>query len=211
MDFKLVIFDIDGTLTKEDNSWKLIHTSLNVFDKAQNHRELFFKKKITYQKWADLDVGLWKKVHISRIKKILDSVPLNDGIQETISVLREKKYKLSLLSSGISLLADKLKEKYRFDYSIANKVLIDKNGYLTGEVVCNVAYNNKDTAINGILNDLKINFKQCIAIGDNENDLSLFQKVGRSIAFNPKSSKVKNAADIILYGSDLRKILNYIP
>ena len=209
MDFKLVIFDVDGTLTKEDNSWKLIHTSLNVFEKAKIHRKLFFAREINYQKWADLDVGLWKNVHVSKIEQIFNEIPLNEGIDETISKLKKKNYTLSLLSSGIHLQAKKLKEKFGFDYAIANKIILDENGYLTGEVVCNVAYNNKDIAISGLLNKLNIKFSECIAVGDNENDISLFEKVGRSIAFNPKSQKVK--ATFTIYGNDLRDILKYIP
>jgi len=48
MKFKLVIFDVDGTLTKGDNSWKLIHSSLNVYEQAKKHRELFFNHEISY-------------------------------------------------------------------------------------------------------------------------------------------------------------------
>ncbi|NVM02838.1 MAG: HAD-IB family phosphatase [Candidatus Helarchaeota archaeon] len=211
MEFKLIIFDVDGTLTKENNSWKLIHTSLNVFEQAKTHRELFFNKGISYQKWADLDVGLWKNVHVSRIEKILNKVPLIEGISETLSILKKKDLKTSLLSSGISIFADKLKERFGFDYSIANKVIINEKGYLTGEVICNVAYNNKDKAINGLLKKLNITFQECIAVGDNENDVNLFKKVGLSIALNPQSSNVSEVADITVTSTDLRKILNYIP
>ena len=210
MEYKSIIFDVDGTLTS-GNSWKIIHSSLNVYEQAKNHRNLFFKSKISYQQWADLDVGLWKNVHISQIEQILNKIPLNEGVSETISTLKKKKHKLILLSSGLSLLSDKLKAKFGFDYSIANKVIIDEQGFLTGKVICYVSYNNKDEAIGGLLKTLNIKFFQCIAIGDDENDISLFNKVGLSIAFNPKSLKVKKAADITIYGSDLRNILNYIP
>ncbi|MFX0135725.1 MAG: HAD-IB family phosphatase [Candidatus Hodarchaeota archaeon] len=210
MEFKLIIFDVDGTLTGENNSWKLIHSSLNVFEQAKNHREMFFNKEISYQKWADLDVGLWKNVHVSRIEEILNKVPLIEGISETLSILKKKNFKTALLSSGISLFADKLKEKFGFDYSIANKVIVNEQGYLTGEVICNVAYNNKDKAINGLLRELNITFQQCIAVGDNENDINLFKKVGFSIALNPQASNVAEVADITITGRDLRKILNYI-
>ncbi len=211
MKFKLVIFDVDGTLTKENNSWKLIHTSLNVFEKAKTHREMFFNKEISYQKWADLDVGLWQNVHVSRIEEILNQVPLIDGIKETLSILQSRKLKTSLLSSGISLFANKLKKRFGFDYSIANEVIVNKQGYLTGEVFCNVAYNNKDEAISGLLKELNITFPQCIAVGDNENDINLFKKVGLSIAINPQDKKVAKVADVTIIGTDLRKILNYLP
>jgi len=89
-------------------------------------------------------------------------------------------------------------------------VLIDKQGYLTGKVICNVSYNNKDKAISGLLHDLNISFNQCIAVGDNENDTSLFKVVGLSIALNPQNSIVADVADIIIKDNDLRKILNFI-
>ncbi len=211
MGYKLVIFDVDGTLTREDNSWKLIHEALDVYDKALMHRKMFIEKEISYQKWADLDVGLWKNVHVSQIEQILDDVPLNEGISETVTTLKNKKYKSLLLSSGISLLADKLKHKFGFDYSIANEVVTNDSGFLTGEVICNVAFNNKDEAVKGLLRDLNINFQECVAIGDNENDINLLKRVGLSIALNPKSNKVKEAAKVSLQSIDLRNILKYIP
>ncbi|MFX1451434.1 MAG: HAD hydrolase family protein, partial [Promethearchaeota archaeon] len=61
-----------------------------------------------------------------------------------------------------------------------------------------------------LLHDLDIAFHQCIAVGDNENDTSLFKVVGLSIALNPQNSIVAEAADIIIKGNDLRKILNFI-
>ncbi|MHA1146583.1 MAG: HAD-IB family phosphatase [Candidatus Helarchaeota archaeon] len=164
MKFKLVIFDVDGTLTRGDNSWKLIHSSLNVYEQAKKHRELFFNHEISYQEWANLDVGLWKNTPVKKIAEILDKIELNDGIAETVAFLKRKKYKLALLSSGITLLTDKLKEKFGFHYSIANHVCT-----------------------------------------------SLFQKVGLSIAFNPINSRVASVADVTIRGSDLRKILKYIP
>lgn len=210
MKYKLVIFDVDGTLTREDNSWKLIHTSLDVYEQAKEHRKLFFGNEITYQKWADLDVGLWKNVHLSRIEQVLNRVELNDGIAETISILKRKNYLLTLLSSGISIFTNKIKEKFGFDFSISNEVIVDDQNLLTGEVICHVGF-NKAEAIENLLQELKIGLPQCIAIGDAENDVILFKRVGLSIAFNPKTPEVKEAADIALYGSDLRKILDFIP
>ncbi len=198
MKFKLVIFDVDGTLTKGDNSWKLIHSSLNVYEQAKKHRELFFNHEISYQEWANRDVGLWKNTPVKKIA-------------ETVAFLKRKKYKLALLSSGITLLTDKLKEKFGFHYSIANHVCTNDSGLLTGRIECKVGFYNKDAAIQGILREMNMDHSECIAIGDDENDISLFQKVGLSIAFNPINSRVASVADVTIRGSDLRKILKYIP
>ena len=63
MDFKLVIFDVDGTLTKEDNSWKLIHTSLNVFEKAKfslRQHSLYIRKQAANKKGSGISERRFK-------------------------------------------------------------------------------------------------------------------------------------------------------
>ncbi|MHA1131809.1 MAG: HAD hydrolase family protein, partial [Candidatus Helarchaeota archaeon] len=45
-----------------------------------------------------------------------------------------------------------------------------------------------------------IGLKDCIAIGDGENDIPLFNEVGFSIAFNPINELVAKSADVVVIG-----------
>jgi len=52
-----------------------------------------------------------------------------------------------------------------------------------------------------------IDSSECVYVGDEVNDVPVFGKTGLSIAFNCSKQKVKDAADIVIDGNDLRLIL----
>ncbi|OGM12742.1 hypothetical protein A2V80_03795 [Candidatus Woesebacteria bacterium RBG_16_39_8b] len=52
---------------------------------------------------------------------------------------------------------------------------------------------------------------ECVFVGDEVNDIPIFRKVGLSIAFNCSKQEVKDAADIVVDGNDLRLILRSAP
>lgn len=51
---------------------------------------------------------------------------------------------------------------------------------------------------------------ECVYIGDEVNDIPIFQKVGLAIAFNCNKQEVKNAANVIVDSNDLRLIVKSI-
>lgn len=57
---------------------------------------------------------------------------------------------------------------------------------------------NKGTALEFIANELGIDIKQVIAIGDSENDISMIAKAGLGVAMGNSMGIVKDAADVVL-------------
>ncbi|MBI2138170.1 hypothetical protein HYU13_01150, partial [Candidatus Woesearchaeota archaeon] len=59
--FKLVCFDVDGTLV--DNvtfSWDVFHKHFGCdMDKRERTKKQFFDGKISYLDWAKHDIGMW--------------------------------------------------------------------------------------------------------------------------------------------------------
>ncbi len=214
MGYKLVCFDLDGCLTEKDDSWSFIHRNLGVWEDAKKHRKLFFSGKITYQEWADLDVGLWKGTHRKYLEEIIQQIKLRPNIETVVQKLKEKNLILIIISSGLSFFADRIKEEYNFDFSIANSPIVDESGLLTGECHTTVRYDDKHLVLHTILEnhfkDHTILLKECIAIGDGENDVPLFNEVGFSIAFNPIEESVAKAADKVVVSGDLLDVLNII-
>jgi len=51
---------------------------------------------------------------------------------------------------------------------------------------------------------------ECAAVGDDETLIPLFENVGLSIAFNPRSWVVEERADVVVKGDDLREVLPYL-
>lgn len=200
---KLIIFDLDGTLTTVPSVWRIIHQRLNVLDKAKRNYELFYKRKITYNKWAQLDGILWKGVTISELNRILDDIKLRDGAEKLLKLVKKQGYKLALISGGIDLLANRF-WNLGFDFIISNKVVISGD-VLTGEIDVKVDY-NKEVIARDLCKKMKIDLDQVIAIGDSDSDLTLFQSVGVAIGINPEKSIYK-FVDIILNDETLYPLL----
>jgi phosphoserine phosphatase len=210
MKFKLVCFDLDGVLTEKDDSWSYIHHYLGVWELAKANRQLFFTGKIDYQQWANADVGLWKNTPFEKLNAIIQQIRLRPNIDMVVEELKHHNLKLLILSSGLSLFADSVKNRFNFDFAIANTPVVGEDGKLTGEVNVKVSYDDKDLVLKKFLTPYKIKLTECIAVGDGDNDISLFKAVGYSIALNPMSEAVANAADIVVRNGGLVEVLSII-
>ncbi len=206
---RLVVFDVDGTLTKVVSSWQFLHERLGTWDKGKQYAEQFFRGVITYEDWARLDASLWRGLKIGRVRQIVDSIPYTNGAQDVIATLRGNGFKVVLLSAGLSLVTERIEREIRLDGSLANELKVE-NGLLTGEVKVNVSVDNKDTVLLRMLKKFNLGIDECAAVGDDETLIPLFEEVSISIAFNPRSWVVEEKADIVVKSDDLREVLSYL-
>jgi phosphoserine phosphatase len=209
--FKLAIFDLDGTLTKERSLWEFIHKSLGKwYGFAEEYQTQFFNNEISYEEFCRLDAQIWKGMSLEELKTIVESVPLYKGITPLTAHLKNQGIKLSLISSGLSVLSDMVKERYAFDYAIANDLLYN-NGTLTGEVCINVNFDKKALWAERIMGKYKIRREEVIAIGDSPGDKELFEIAGFSVAFNPSSEELNSIADVVIRSDNISDIIPKLP
>ncbi len=206
---RLVVFDVDGTLMRAVSSWQFFHERLGTWDKGKKYADQFFQGNINYEEWARLDASLWRGLKLERIKKIVGSIPYINGAQHVITTLKRKGFKVFLLSGGLTLITERIEREIGVDDSLANELKV-ANDFLTGEVKVNVSIDNKDTALLHMLKKFNIGIAECAAVGDDETMIPLFEEVGLSIAFNPRSWAVEERADIVVKSEDLRDILPYL-
>ena len=206
--FKLVVFDVDGTLMKSF-SWQCLHEALGTWNRGRKYFEQFFHGEITYERWARLDAALWKGRPLEKIQQIVDTMLYTDGAREVLTTLRRKGFKVVLLSAGLSLVTERIRKEIDVDAALANELIV-KNGCLTGRVKVNVSFNNKDEALHSILKKFNAEMNDCIAVGDDETLIPLFEKVRLAIAFNPRSKNVEKHADVVVKSNDLNDILPHI-
>jgi phosphoserine phosphatase len=206
--YKLVVFDVDGTLMKT-LSWRHLHKALGTWNQGRKYFEQFLHGRITYEQWACLDAALWRGQPLRKIRRIVNSMPYTNGAQEVLATLRRKGFKVLLLSAGLSFVTERIRKEIGVDAALANE-LIAKNGYLTGEVKVNVTFNNKHEALRSMLKKFNTKTNECIAVGDDETLIPLFKKVGLAIAFNPRSKEVEKHADIVVKSDNLRSVLPHI-
>lgn len=205
--FKLALFDLDGTLTTEKSAWEYIHRRLGVWDGyAEKFQEAFHRGEIDYDRFCKLDAKIWKGMKVSVMERIVKEIPLHEGIEDLLGYLSSKGIKLGIISSGLSFLSDLVKEKYGFDYAVANELGV-ANGILNGEVKINVHYDQKGEWVQEAMRRFNTHKEEIMAIGDSTGDIQMFRMAGLSIAFNSLSPKLEAMATLSLRSMDLRDLI----
>ena len=209
--YKLVAFDLDGTLTAERSIWEYIHKKLDKwYGYAEKYQSQFLQGKISYRQFCGLDAKMWKGMRVDQLRHIVRAVPFNPGVDELTSLLKGLGLRLTLVSSGLSLLSEWVEEKYGFDYAVSNR-LLHKDDVLTGEVEIKVHYDRKAEWLQSIKDIFRVRSHEIIAIGDSIGDMEMFEMAGYSISFNSSSHKLDQIANVVIKGNDLSHIIPRLP
>jgi len=214
--YKLVCFDVDGTLI--DNvkfSWQTFHDYFETDkDKREKAKEAFLNNEITYSEWAEHDINMWKEKGANKkdFFKALDSLKLMSGAMETLYSLKKKRLKLAIISGSLNVLLEKFIPGYNeiFDDIFISKIHFDKNGFINKVEATDYDMERKALALKQIALREKIELSECVFVGDFLNDIKVIKEAGLGIAFNCEHDELKEVADVVIDGKDLRKVLEYI-
>jgi len=199
---------MDGVLVDIDSSWQFVHRKLNV-DNSNNLKQ-FLNHQISYVEFMKKDIKLWGKANINTIKSILDEVPLMKNAKSTVAQLTKAGCKTAIISSGISVLAERIQQEVGIDVAFANEILANEAGVLTGKGVEVVNPLNKKAVLRKFASDQHTTPQCCAVVGDTIFDVPMFREAGFSIAFNTDDKQVRKAANVAVEGKDLKKILPHL-
>ena len=214
--YKLVCFDVDGTLI--DNvtfSWQVFHG----YFQTDKHRRAdaqkkFFDGKITYIQWAEHDINLWREKNAKKedFFRALGDLKLMEGAMETLTDLKKHGIKLAIISGSLNVLLDKFIPNYRdfFDDVFLSKIYFDEGGNIEKVEATEYDMDGKALALRRIAEREGLSLKECVFVGDYLNDIKILKEAGLGIAFNCGHDEVKRAADVVIGKKDLREILKYI-
>ncbi len=209
--FKLAVFDLDGTLTRERSIWEYVHKQLGKwYGFAEEYQKIFLAGEISYDRFCELDAEVWKGMKVEAVSKIVRGVSFHSGVDELIDHLKQKGLKLAMISSGLSLLSNWVYEKYGFDYSVSND-LLHEDGILTGKVKIQVYYDQKAVWVGRILKQFGVKSEEMIAFGDSKGDLELFRTAGFSVAFNSSCADLDQMASVCIQSQNLADIIPVLP
>jgi phosphoserine phosphatase len=155
-------------------------------------------------------VAMLKGLDVSVMRDIAENLPITEGLDRLMSVLKRAGYKTAILSGGFTYFGEYLKQRFGFDYVYANELEIGNDGKLTGNYVGDIVDGKRKAELLRLIAQVEnVNIAQTIAVGDGANDLPMIATAGLGIAFHAKP-KVKATAEQSLSTIGLDGILYFL-
>lgn len=190
---RLICFDMDSTLIRTEVIDELadlagVGAQVRAITESAMRGEIDFKESFTRR------VALLKGLDENVMRERAESLPITEGVERMMRVLKRSGYKTAILSGGFTYFGNYLKQKYGFDYVYANELEVGADGKLTGRFVGDVVDGQRKKELLRLLAQVEnIDLQQTIAVGDGANDLPMLSEAGLGIAFHAKP-KVKASA-----------------
>lgn len=213
---KLVCFDLDNTLLDiegHSNLWDFLHEKFGVLQQAEKFKKAFFSGKISHQEWVDGVVGLWNEKGISRTQ-LLENCAVVKKLQNadsTLKGLRQKGYKLAVVSGSLDFAMDANFPPGLFDHAVIAKSVFSKDGCIVKvHSVCN---EDKLSRVKEIAEKEGLKLSEIAFVGDGWNDIEAMREVGLGILINSRKEYLEKAigfTPVVIDGKDLSGILAHL-
>ena len=189
---RLICFDMDSTLIETEVIDELAEKA-GVGDKVREITERAMRGEIDFRESFTERVALLKGLDVSVMEDIARNLPITEGLERLMTVLKRVGYKTAILSGGFTYFGNWLKQKFGFDYVYANDLEIE-DGRLTGRYAGEIVDGRRKAELLRLLCQFEnIDIAQSVAVGDGANDLPMLNLAGLGIAFHAKP-KVKATA-----------------
>ena len=190
---RLICFDMDSTLIQTECIDELA-VRAGVGDEVKAITESAMRGEIDFKESFTRRVALLKGLDVSVMQEIAENLPITEGVDRLMSVLKTCGYKIAILSGGFTYFGEYLQRRYGIDYVYANELEIGDDGKLTGRYVGEVVDGQRKADLLKLIAQMeKVNMAQTIAVGDGANDLPMLSEAGLGIAFHAKPRVVANA------------------
>ena len=194
---RLICFDMDSTLIQTECIDELAERA-GVGDKVKEITERAMRGEIDFKESFTERVALLKGLDVSVMQEIAESLPITEGADRLMSILKRCGYKIAILSGGFTYFGEYLQRRYGIDYVYANELEVGEDGKLTGRYVGEIVDGHRKAELLKLIAQVeKVNLAQTIAVGDGANDLPMLSEAGLGIAFHAKPRVVANARQSI--------------
>lgn len=189
---RVICFDMDSTLIQTEVIDELAMKA-GVGNQVKEITEQAMQGKIDFSESFKMRVKLLEGLDVSVMEEIIENLPITEGLDRLIAVLKKVGFKIAILSGGFTYFGNYLKEKYQLDYMYANELEI-KDGKLTGNYIGDIVDAKRKAELLKLIAQVeKVDIRQTVAVGDGANDLLMLETAGLGIAFHAKPKVIENA------------------
>ena len=189
---RLICFDMDSTLIETEVIDELAIRA-GVGNQVKAITEAAMRGEIDFCESFRQRCALLKGLDVSVMQEIAENLPITEGVDRLMRILKKVGFKIAILSGGFTYFGNYLKQKYNIDYVYANELEIE-NGKLTGRYVGDIVDGKRKAELLRLIAQVEnVDIRQTVAVGDGANDLPMISIAGLGIAFHAKP-KVKATA-----------------
>ena len=189
---RLICFDMDSTLIETEVIDELAIRA-GVGDQVKAITEAAMRGEIDFCESFRQRCALLKGLDVSVMQEIAENLPITEGVDRLMRILKKVGFKIAILSGGYTYFGNYLKQKYNIDYVYANELEVE-NGKLTGRHVGDIVDGKRKAELLRLIAQVEnVDIRQTVAVGDGANDLPMISIAGLGIAFHAKP-KVKATA-----------------
>lgn len=208
MKYRLILFDVDSTLIKQEVIDLLA-------DKSGHGREVqqitarAMKGEIDFAQALSKRVSLLEGLPESVFDEVISQISFAEGFDQLFSYLRRNGFLVGAVSGGFHNVLDKLFAQLQLDFLKAN-VLEVVDGRLTGKItaapVDRVA---KAQALREFAALHKVELESTVAVGDGANDIDMIEIAGLGVSYMGKEI-LRQKADLHLEKAGLNALIQYL-
>jgi phosphoserine phosphatase len=208
MKYRLILFDVDSTLIKQEVIDLLA-------DKSGHGREVqqitarAMRGEIDFAQALSKRVSLLEGLPESVFTEVLNQISFAEGFDELFSYLRKNGFLVGAVSGGFHNVLDKLFAQLQLDFLKAN-VLEVVDGKLTGKITeAPVDRIAKAQALREFAVLHKIELENTVAVGDGANDIDMIELAGLGVSYMGKEI-LRQKADLHLEKAGLNALIQYL-
>ena len=193
---RLICFDMDSTLIQTEVIDELAERA-GVGAEVRAITESAMRGEIDFTESFRQRVALLKGLDVSVMQDIAEHLPMTEGVERLMKVLKLVGFKIAILSGGFTFFGNYLKQKFGIDYVYANDLEVE-DGKLTGRYLGDVVDGKRKAELLRLIAQVEgVDLQQTVAVGDGANDLPMLGIAGLGIAFHAKPKVKANAKQSI--------------
>jgi len=227
--YKVVVFDLDGTLLRGDDfqfSWEAIWNwdRLGFGDRVQGELKREYMQRarnaspaeriLAYQDWCDKAVALFRKRGLTRaqLRGLAGPIHLTRHCRAALTRLRQAGLAIALVSGGINtFLEDKFRDFRTFaDFAFINQLTFANDGSLQGVVATAYDFQGKVDALDLICREVGCERSEAVFVGDQLNDDWIMLEAHLAIAYTDRDVSARGTHNVVVKEDDLLRILPHI-